>query len=761
MNDKLKILYATGRYSPLDHDAGSGEDYNLYQAFIRENCDIRIVGPLEDTPSFTEQMYRRIHSLLSKRRPAKYSMSLLNANAHAISTELLEHQADVLFSHNLSPFVMLDTDVPIVLLMDAPLLGTEKQWPLFSKLEFMRMLTWEQTVLDKSTRIITRSEWARDILINQNHVDPEKIVVIQAASSLPDRVIPDKRDLSGEDLSTLKLLLVGRVYRLKGIDIAIKVVESLNQQGIKTELRIIGISGEDTPNVRFMDRFQKTDEGQLVKYAEQYRWAHFLLHPARYDSAPIVTAEAAAFGVPTVSNAVGGIATTVKDGVSGVVLPMHAPIDEYVRVFKYYINHPHEYSALRQSTRDRYEKELNWEVVGRQAVNVLKEAGNQNFEHKKLRILYASFRYDPLNRDAGSGVDFNIHDEFIRQGMQVQVVGPIKDRPSRFESIYRKVHRLFSKKLTAKFSLAYLRECAFELDKTASEMQPDLIFSHNLIPLVFSKTKIPIIYKSDAILKNMHDQWPTYSRFELLRMLNWEKRALQKSKVIITASHWAVQSLVEYYRIPEKRIMLLPIPSSLPDEAVPLRIKEKIIDNGEIHVLSVAKNFHLKGVDIAIKVIEILEQKGYNVKLRVVGQTGVNSKNIEYVGFMQKSDPEQLTKYADQYKWAHILLHPARYEAAGIVCGEAAAFGVPTITNSVGGLATTVKEGISGVVLPAGSPPEEYARVIEHYINHPDEYKNLCKTTRDRYEKELNWPTAVNRIIKRMRKVTNSQNRPT
>jgi len=125
---------------------------------------------------------------------------------------------------------------------------------------------------------------------------------------------------------------------------------------------------------------------------------------------------------------------------------------------------------------------------------------------------------------------------------------------------------------------------------------------------------------------------------------------------------------------------------------------------------------------------------------------------------LKKSNPKQLTSYVDQYKWANFLLHPARYEAAGIVCGEAAAFGVPTITNSVGGLATTGKEGISGVVLQAGSPAAEYARVIEHYINNPDEYRNLCKSTRDRYEQQLNWPTAVNRIISRMEKVINSQN---
>jgi glycosyltransferase involved in cell wall biosynthesis len=377
MSDKLRILYATGRYSPLDHDAGSGEDFNLYQAFHRKDCTIRIVGPLKDTPSLFERVYRKAHALVSHKRPAKYSAALLKANARAIELELREHPADVLFSHNLSPFVRLQTDVPIVLLMDAPLLGTEVQWPLFSKFEFRRMVAWEQAVLDKCTRVITRSEWARDILIKQNHVDPEKIVIFQAASSLPERVLPKRFDFEKNNLSTLKLLLVGRVYRLKGIDIAIETVEKLNQLGIKTELRIVGMTGEESEHVRFMGSYQKADEEQLAAYAEQYRWAHFLFHPARYDSAPIVTAEAAAFGVPTISDAAGGIATTVQTGVSGVVLPWLSSADEYVKVFQKYVQNPREYVALRRSTRDRYEKELNWDVVGKQVFGVLKEAAAQ------------------------------------------------------------------------------------------------------------------------------------------------------------------------------------------------------------------------------------------------------------------------------------------------------------------------------------------------------------------------------------------------
>ncbi len=105
------------------------------------------------------------------------------------------------------------------------------------------------------------------------------------------------------------------------------------------------------------------------------------------------------------------------------------------------------------------------------------------------------------------------------------------------------------------------------------------------------------------------------------------------------------------------------------------------------------------------------------------------------------------------YRWADILIHPARYEAAGIVPSEAAAFGVPTITNDTGGLATTVADGISGIVLPKNSPAEAYVQAIQELVASPERYRSLCETTRLRYERELNWDVAGQRVADILRQV--------
>jgi len=364
-----------------------------------------------------------------------------------------------------------------------------------------------------------------------------------------------------------------------------------------------------------------------------------------------------------------------------------------------------------------------------------------------MRILYASCRYDPFDRDAGSGVDFNMYEAFQQNGVTLSTIGPFKDQRSLLAQVYRKAHRLFSHKLTAKFSEAYLRKCAQIVDETAGKEKPDAIFTHNLIPLVYSRSRIPVIYKTDAILSRMHEQWPTYSRFEYHRMLRWERKALRRASLVITVSDWARQALAEDYRIPEDRMLVRPIPSSLPAEVIPVALEDKPISPTDLHLLSVAKDFNLKGIDISIAITRMLRAKGINAQLRVVGQSGDNTDGVDFMGLYKKSDPQMLRDYASQYQWAHLLIHPARYEAAGIVCSEAAAFGVPTITNAVGGLSTTVNDGVSGIVLPRGSAVENYVAAIEGLLQDPQKYQSLRSSSRARYEQILNWRSMAADIL--------------
>jgi glycosyltransferase involved in cell wall biosynthesis len=368
----MKMLYVANQYSPLDHNAGSGTDYDLCQAFLAHGVDVEIVGPFVDQPSLLERAYHSyIHPFFTKRGGVKYSSAFIRTTGRQVSQAAAEIHPDVIFAYFSAPLVNCKAQAPIVYMLDTTLKGYNDQRPFFSRVEYWRMLNWERKVVRKSTRLITWSQWSAQILHDDYRVPWEKICFLPRTAALPAGSVPTQITIDRPDFSTLKLLLVGRDYERKGIDIAIRLVELLNQAGTTAELHIVGLKGEDTLTVKYYGPYKKTVADELEAYVGHYRWAHFLIHPARFEAAGIVPGEAAAFGVPTITNAAGGLATTVKDCVSGVVLPRNSPAEEYLKAIRIYLEHPDEYMSLRRSTRARFEQELNWDAAGKKIYEVV------------------------------------------------------------------------------------------------------------------------------------------------------------------------------------------------------------------------------------------------------------------------------------------------------------------------------------------------------------------------------------------------------
>lgn len=364
-----------------------------------------------------------------------------------------------------------------------------------------------------------------------------------------------------------------------------------------------------------------------------------------------------------------------------------------------------------------------------------------------MKVLYIANTYDPLKHSDGSGTDYDIYQTFLEHGLEVSIVGPFNYPPTRIERIFGRLQRLVSKYRPAKYSRSYLQQSAREVESAIEKYQPDIMFSFFSAPLVKANFNVPLVYMLDTTLIGQQAQWPIFSKLATAQMLRSERRVIRKSKKVITLSKWSAEILEKDYNVPCEDLTYFPIPASIPIAAVPNQIEiEKSMSEG-VNILLVGRDFRRKGVDIAVEVVRLLNEKGIPSVLRIVGLQGKNTQQVEYMGSYNKTLPDQLKGYLDQYRWAHFLIHPARFEAAGIVPGEAAAFGAPTLTNASGGLATTVEDGVSGVVLPKGKPAEAYVEVVAEYYNDPESYFKLRRTTRTRYDQELNWRRAGDKIV--------------
>jgi glycosyltransferase involved in cell wall biosynthesis len=415
-----------------------------------------------------------------------------------------------------------------------------------------------------------------------------------------------------------------------------------------------------------------------------------------------------------------------------------------------------------------------------------------------MKVLYVACRYDPRDPDLASGVDYNCYHAIKRHAANVKVLGPFKNtwtlttadpsgtpvepltlgdltfnvpkpkfQPSR-QAIFveRKLMNLYkrvTKKRYLKFPLSEVWHASKALSQAVEQWEPDVVFTTLLPPLVLYTGGIPCVYRTDCTIRDYHEHWtwPLYGKLALALSVWQENRAFKKCSRVITPSAWARDSMISNYGLEAERIEVFPNPSSLPSHVVPdsfdVRSNKRL--ESPLRLLAVARHYELKGIDIAVEVVRQLNDMGIPAELTVCATSGPGNQYTKFVGPYKKGRPGELKQYVELYRQSHFLLHPARYESAGIVPGEAAAFGTPTITNNVGGLATTVQDGVSGIVLPEGSPAEEYVRVITGFLHDPGRYYDLCVSTKKRYERELNWDVASRRLMAILREVVSNRER--
>lgn len=375
-----------------------------------------------------------------------------------------------------------------------------------------------------------------------------------------------------------------------------------------------------------------------------------------------------------------------------------------------------------------------------------------------MKILYIAGRWDPQTQTEYSGNDFGAYRSLLNDpGIELVLSGPFDFPPGWLERGLEKVYRRLTGKRLLKFPLSYPSKCAQEIQKSLDAVKPDLIFSRYSAPLAKVKLNAPLVYMCDSIVPFTQDLAAEFSKPAYRLMEAWERQTVEKARRVITYSQANADLIVSAYGKPADRVTVFPIPAF-----VPARLRKDLPEehkdlNAPLRLLFVGKRAQLRGVDRAIATVRQLNAEGISADLRIVGMNGTDEEHIQYMGVYDKEKPEGEEAYFANFRWAQLLLHPARFHAAGIVISEAAAFGLPTLTNAVGGLATSVLHGQTGLVLPAGSPAADYCQAIKALMREPEKYQAFRVNARRRFDAELDWEKAGERLSKIIREAAREE----
>lgn len=237
----------------------------------------------------------------------------------------------------------------------------------------------EQQALHTCDLAIYASEWAANTALEFYNVSANKIKVVPFGANLEcDRTISDIEKIINERSRTkCQLLFLGVDWERKGGPLVLEIAEQLNRNGIQTELHIAGIGKLPVSSIPayvtnhgFLDK--STYEGR-DKINKLLSTSHFLVLPSKAEAFGLVFGEASSFGVPSISRAVGGITTAIRDNRNGRTFPLEASAKDFADYIENIFLDYKRYEQLAYSSFNEYKSRLNWEVAGKAVMDLLKQ----------------------------------------------------------------------------------------------------------------------------------------------------------------------------------------------------------------------------------------------------------------------------------------------------------------------------------------------------------------------------------------------------
>ena len=286
----MKLAYVTV-YDSSDMNSWSGLGYYIHRTLCASNIQVEKIDNLIESWRILSKTKQSLYShLWSKNYRSDRDPRVLKSFAHQVKKALEHIECDVVFSPGTIPIAYLETDKPIVFWADAAFAGMVDFYPNFTNLcdeTIRRGNEMEQSALSRCRLAIYSSEWAANTAMQNYHVDPAKVKVVPFGANIEShRQQTDiARIAASKTFDVCKLLFVGVDWIRKGGDIALSVCQMLNQQGIKTELHVVGceiVAGLPQYVMQYGFVSKTTEQGRKL-LNELFTQSHFFVLPARAE----------------------------------------------------------------------------------------------------------------------------------------------------------------------------------------------------------------------------------------------------------------------------------------------------------------------------------------------------------------------------------------------------------------------------------------------------------------------------------------------
>ncbi len=363
-----------------------------------------------------------------------------------------------------------------------------------------------------------------------------------------------------------------------------------------------------------------------------------------------------------------------------------------------------------------------------------------------MKIAYVT-TYDSTDIHAWSGSGSHILSALNNSGFEIESIGNLKEN----SQLLIMLKKLLYKKLLSKGYLkdrepGLLKHYAAQVDQALTTSDCDLVFSPGTTAIAYLRTEKPIVFWADATFAGMINFYPGFIHLCDETIKNGkaaEQLALSKCSLALYTSEWAAETAIQHYDINPEKIKVVPFGANI-DCNRHLQGIQSILENKTFNtceLLFIGVDWQRKGGDIALKVAELLNKRGIDTVLHIVGCTPtINPPNfVRLHGFLSKESKEGRKALDKLMTDSHFLIVPSRAECYGLVFAEASSFGVPSLATNVGGIPTVIHNGKNGQTFPLDEAPDKYCDYIERLISNREEYNKLALSAFREYSERLNW----------------------
>ena len=381
----MRIAYVTVG-SATDVHEWSGLNAAIRSAMIGAGCRVTDVDQLGVSYPITMRLRKRIsdrlfgttyaldrspYAVARWSREASHRVSRLGAVDAVVSTSTL-------------PIAQLAGSAPIAIWADATFHALRSTYPDFARYSAASIDEGERAeraAYARARLLCFASEWAAADAVAHYGIHPDKVRVVPFGANVDSPFADEAAALTavrGRDWSTVRFAFIGVDWQRKGGDIAVAVVRRFIERGLPAILTVVGCTPPaevaSLPYVACEGFLSKKDAAHAARLADIMAQSHFLLVPTLAECFGLVFAEASAHALPSITHAVGGTPTAIRDGVGGVLLPLGTPVDSVVEQVWPLLTERARYADMCAAAYRDYRTRLNWRSAGAHFVDQLRAA---------------------------------------------------------------------------------------------------------------------------------------------------------------------------------------------------------------------------------------------------------------------------------------------------------------------------------------------------------------------------------------------------